>query len=116
MRTFLIIIGSIAAVLGFLLSFFLDSFAYIPIAFGLFLGIAAIVISKKNGARESVPKLIVALSFLAAAITTMNIFKENKVADDAKQTVIEKKDQEKEDVKEIEKELKELEKDLEELE
>jgi len=116
MRTFLIIIGSIAAVLGFLLSFFLDSFAFIPIAFGLFLGIAALVISKRNGARESVPKLIIALSFLAAAITTMNIFRENKVADDVKPTVKEKKQEEKEDVKEIEKELKDIEKDLEDLE
>ncbi len=116
MRTFLIIIGSIAAVLGFLLSFFLDSFAFIPIAFGLFLGIAALVISKKNELRESVPKLIIALSFLAAAITTMNMFKENVVADDVKQSVNEKKLQEKEDVREIEKELNEIEKDLEDLE
>ncbi|MBC8757098.1 hypothetical protein H2O64_20665 [Kordia sp. YSTF-M3] len=109
MRTFCIIIGSIAAVLGFLFSFFLDSFAFMPIALGLILGIAALVISKRNGLRDSVPKLIIALSFLAAAITTMNMFRENKVADDVKQTVKEKEQQEKEDVKEIEKELEGLE-------
>ena len=108
MRTFCIIIGSIAAVLGFLFSFFLDSFAFIPIALGIVLGISAFIISKRNGLRESVPKLIVALSFLAAAITTMNLFRENKVADDVKQTQEEKSQQEKEDIKDIEKELEGL--------
>ncbi|EDP94631.1 hypothetical protein U8527_10915 [Kordia algicida OT-1] len=109
MRTLCIILGSIAAVLGFLLSFFFDSFAFIPVVFGLILGFAALIISRKNGLRESVPKLIIALSFLAAAITTMNMFKENKVADDAKLTIEEKKQQEKEDLKEIEKELEGIE-------
>lgn len=109
MRTFCIIIGSIAAVLGFLFSFFLDSFAFIPIALGIVLGISAFIISKRNNLRESVPKLIVALSFLAAAITTMNLFRENKVADDVKQTQEEKSQQEKEDIKDIEKELEGLE-------
>lgn len=108
MRTFCIIIGSIAAVLGFLFSFFLDSFAFIPIVFGLILGISALVISKRNGLRENVPKLIIALSFLAAAITTMNLFRENKVAEDVKQTTEEKKQQEKEDLEDIEKELEGL--------
>lgn len=101
MRTFCIILGSIAAVLGFLLSFFVDNFAYIPVGFGLLLGFAALYISKKNGFRESVPKLIIALSFLAAAITTMNLFKENKVAEDAVITQDEKDKQEEEDLKEI---------------
>ena len=109
MRTFCIILASIAAVLGFLFSFFLDSFAYIPIAIGIILGITALIISKRNGLRESVPKLIIALSFLAAAITTMNLFRENQVAEDAKQTTEEKKQQEKEDLKEIEKELEDIE-------
>lgn len=109
MRTANIILGSFAAVLGFLLSFFLDSFAYIPVAAGVILGFVALTISKKNGMRESVPKLIIALSFLAGAITTMNMFGENKVAEDVQQTVEEKKQQEKKDVEEIENLEKELE-------
>ncbi|AXG70793.1 hypothetical protein KORDIASMS9_03039 [Kordia sp. SMS9] len=109
MRTFCIILGSISAVLAFLLSFFLDSFAYIPVVFGLILGFAALYISKSNGMRENVPKLIIALSFLAAAITTMNLFKENQVADDVKQATEKSEEQEKEDVKELEKELEGLE-------
>ncbi|QHI34752.1 hypothetical protein IMCC3317_00960 [Kordia antarctica] len=109
MRILCIILGSIAAVLGFLLSFFLDNFAYIPVVLGFAFGIAALIISKRNGLRESVPKLIIALSFLAAAITTMNLFRENKVAEDVKQTTEEKKQQEKEDIKEIENELEDLE-------
>lgn len=102
MRTFSIILGSIAAVLGFLLSFYLDSFAFIPIGVGIIFGIIALIISKKSGARESVPKLIIALSFLAAAITTLNLSKENKVADDATQTIEEQKAQQEEDLKELE--------------
>lgn len=109
MRIFCIILGSIAAVLGFLLSFFFDSFAFIPVVLGLILGFSALIISRKSGLRESVPKLIIALSFLAAAITTMNMFKENKVADDAKLTTEEKKQQEEKDIKEIEKELEGIE-------
>ena len=109
MRILCIILGSIAAVLGFLLSFFLDNFAYIPVVLGFIFGITALIISKRNGLRESVPKLIIALSFLAAAITTMNLFRENQVADDVKQTTEEKKQQEKQDLKEIEKELEDLE-------
>ncbi|WP_157547111.1 hypothetical protein [Kordia zhangzhouensis] len=109
MRTTSIILGSIAAVLGFLLSFFLDSFAFIPVVAGLILGVVALTISKRNGLRESVPKLIIALSFLAGAITTMNLFGENKVAEDVKQTVEEKQEQEQKDIKEIE----ELEKEIE---
>lgn len=102
MRTFSIILGSIAAVLGFLLSFFVDSFAYIPVVLGLILGFTALYISKSNGLRESVPKLIIALSFLAAAITTMNLFRENEVAEDVKQASEQSKEQEKEDLKELE--------------
>jgi hypothetical protein len=109
MRTFCIILGSIAAVLGFFLSFILDSFAYLPVITGIVLGAIALVISRKQGLRESVPKLIIALSFLAGAITTMNLFKENKVADDVYQTQEEKKQKEKEDLKELEKELDGLE-------
>ncbi|WP_298423329.1 hypothetical protein [uncultured Kordia sp.] len=101
MRTFCIILGSIAAVLGFLLSFIIESFAYIPVVAGLILGGAALVLSRKKGMRESVPKLIIALSFLAGAITTMNLFKEQKVANDVEQ---------------VEKEEKQKEKDLEEIE
>jgi ABC-type Mn2+/Zn2+ transport system permease subunit len=102
MRTFCIIVGSIAAVLGFLLSFFLDSFAYIPVVFGIILGIGALLISKRDGMRESVPKLIIALSFLAAAITTMNLFRENQVAEDVEQISEEEKQQEEENLKELE--------------
>jgi ABC-type Mn2+/Zn2+ transport system permease subunit len=102
MRTFCIILGSIAAVLGFLLSFFIDSFAYIPIAFGIILGFGALLISKRNSMRESVPKLIIALSFLAAAITTMNLFRENEVADDVEQISEEKKQQQEEDLEILE--------------
>ncbi|PTX62290.1 hypothetical protein C8N46_103390 [Kordia periserrulae] len=102
MRIFSIIVGSIATVLAFLLSFFADNFAYIPVILGLILGFTALYISKQNGLRESVPKLIIALSFLAGAITTMNLFRENEVADDGKETIHEKKEQEKEDIKEIE--------------
>ncbi|WP_298516827.1 hypothetical protein [uncultured Kordia sp.] len=102
MRTFSIILGSIAAVLGFLLSFFLDSFAYIPTALGFILGFIALYVSKSNGLRENVPKLIIALSFLAAAITTMHLFIENEVADDVKQTTEQSKEQEKEDLKDLE--------------
>ncbi|WP_420572911.1 hypothetical protein [Kordia sp.] len=105
MRTLCIILGSISAVLAFLLSFFLDSFAYLPVVLGLVFGFCALVISKKNGLRENVPKLIIALSFLAAAITTMTLFKENKVADDVEQTTEEKEQQQKEDIQEIENEL-----------
>lgn len=105
MRTFCIILGSIAAVLGFLLSFFVDSFAYIPVVFGIILGLAALYISKSNGMRENVPKLIIALSFLAAAITTMNLFKENQVAEDVKQATEKSKEQEQQDLKELEEEL-----------
>ena len=101
MRTFCIILGSIAAVLGFLLSFILDNFAYIPVVTGLVLGAIALIISRKKGLRESVPKLIIALSFLAGAITTMNLFKENKVAVDVEQTEKEEKQKEK-DLQELE--------------
>lgn len=102
MRTFCIILGSIAAVLGFLLSFFVDSFAYIPVALGLILGFIALYVSKSNGLRESVPKLIIALSFLAAAITTMNLFTENEVADDVKQASEKNKEEEKKDIEDLE--------------
>lgn len=101
MRTFCIILGSIAAVLGFFLSFILESFAYIPVAIGLIVGAIALVISRKKGMRESVPKLIIALSFLAGAITTMNLFKEQKVADDVEQVEKEEKQKE-EDLQELE--------------
>ncbi len=101
MRTFCIILGSIAAVLGFFLSFILESFAYIPVVLGIILGAIALVLSRKNGMRESVPKLIIALSFLAGAITTMNMFKEQKVADDVEQVEKEEKQKE-EDLKELE--------------
>jgi len=102
MRTFCIILGSISAVLGFLLSFFIDNFAYIPVVLGLVLGVISLYISKKNGLRESVPKLIIALSFLAGAITTMNLYRENEVADDVHQSAEEKKQQQQEDLKELE--------------
>ncbi|KAB8154958.1 hypothetical protein EZY14_003500 [Kordia sp. TARA_039_SRF] len=102
MRIFSIIVGSIATVLAFLLSFFADNFAYIPVIIGLILGFVALYVSKQNGLRESVPKLIIGLSFLAGAITTMNLFRENEVADDVKQTIEEKKKQEKEDLKDLE--------------
>ncbi|MGH1386718.1 hypothetical protein [Kordia sp.] len=105
MRTFCIILGSIAAVLGFLLSFFVDSFAYIPVILGLVFGFIALYVSKRSGLRESVPKLIIALSFLAAAITTMNLFRENEVADDVKQAYEKNKEEEKKDIEDIEKEL-----------
>ncbi|WP_430412824.1 hypothetical protein [Kordia sp.] len=101
MRTFCIILGSIAAVLGFLLSFIIESFAYIPVVLGLILGAIALILSRKKGMRESVPKLIIALSFLAGAITTMNLFKENKVADDIEQVEKEEKQKQK-DIQEIE--------------
>ncbi|MFK7748487.1 MAG: hypothetical protein AB8B65_08860 [Kordia sp.] len=102
MRTFCIILGSIAAVLGFLLSFFVDNFAYIPIVLGLILGFIALYVSKRNGLRENVPKLIIALSFLAAAITTMNLFRENEVADDVKQASEKNKEEEKKDMEDLE--------------
>ncbi|WP_046756701.1 hypothetical protein [Kordia jejudonensis] len=101
MRTFCIIIGSIAAVLGFLLSFMMGSFAYIPVVVGIVFGAIALVLSRKKGMRESVPKLIIALSFLAGAITTMNFFKEQKVAVDVEQVEKEEKQQEK-DIEELE--------------
>lgn len=101
MRTFSIIVGSIAAVLGFFLSFILESFAYIPVALGIILGSIALVISRKKAMRESVPKLIIALAILAGAITTLNLFKEQKVADDVEQVEKEEKQQE-EDLKELE--------------
>ena len=102
MRTFSIILGSIAAVLAFFGSFFLDSIAFIPVIVGLILGIVALYVSKKNAMRENVPKLIIALSFLAAAITTMNLFRENVVADDVKQTSEQSKEEEKKDIEDIE--------------
>ncbi|MEM6686443.1 MAG: hypothetical protein AAF617_11725, partial [Bacteroidota bacterium] len=101
MRTFCIILGSLAAVLAFFSSFFLDTLAFIPVIVGMILGIVALYVSKKNGMRESVPKLIIALSFLAGAITTMNLFRENQVADDANITQEEKEKQQNEDLKEI---------------
>ncbi|MEM6718946.1 MAG: hypothetical protein AAF611_06520 [Bacteroidota bacterium] len=101
MRTFCIILGSIAAVLAFFGSFFLDSLAFIPVIIGFILGVFALYVSKKNGMRENVPKLIIVLSFLAAAITTMNLFRENQVADDANITQEEKEKQQEEDLKEI---------------
>ena len=102
MRTFSTILGSIAAVLAFFGSFFIDSIAFIPVIIGLILGIVALYTSKKNAMRENVPKLIIALSFLAAAITTMNLFRENVVADDVKQASEQNKEQEKEDLKDLE--------------
>ena len=112
MRTICIILGGLAAILGFFLSFILDDFAYIPVIAGLIFGTIALVLSRKKGIRDSIPKLIIALSFLAGAITTMNLFKENKVADDVKQTQEELKKQEKKDIEEIEN----LENELEDLE
>ena len=102
MRIFCIILGSIAAVLGFFGAFFADNFAYIPVGFGLLLGFAALYISKKNGFRESVPKLIIVLSFLAGVITTVNLFTENKLADDVEQTEEEKEEENQENLKIIE--------------
>lgn len=101
MRTFCIIVGSIAAVTGFFLSFILESFAYIPVVLGITLGIIALIISKKKSMRESVPKLIIALSILAGVITTMNIFKEQEVTTDKDQVKKEELQQEK-DLKELE--------------
>lgn len=56
--------------------------AYIPIIAGAIFGIIALVISKRNVQRETVPKLIIALCFLAGVITSVNLLKEDKVAQD----------------------------------
>lgn len=105
MKTFSIIIGGLAAILGFVLAFVLGSFAFIPVILGLICGIIALIISRKNGQKDNIPKLIIGLSLLAGVVTTVNLFKEDKLnPDEVKEQLEQEKKSQEKDLKELEEE------------